>query len=164
MRSRARHLSAQLAASSDPTRASSQSNNGDAASLEREREFLFRHRYLLSETVTAQRFTVEGLRAAITDSLDLLASPEGALIKPLFTRDPTGEMLTILAALGAERGPHTTLGVWSSRDGARALLMVQVRAAGSDTDAQQAACEAIRRAFASSLATIPPPTRRGSDC
>jgi predicted exporter len=154
------HLSEQLARElrSDPRFVAV--NNGDAASLEREREFLFRHRYLLSETVTAQRFTVEGLRAAIADSLDLLASPEGALIKPLFTRDPTGEMLTILGALGPERGPHTTLGVWSSRDGARALLIVQVRAAGSDTDAQQAACQAIRRAFASSLATIPPADRR----
>ncbi|HXN79875.1 MAG TPA: MMPL family transporter [Steroidobacteraceae bacterium] len=137
-------------------------NNGDAASLERDREFLFRHRYLLSETVTPQRFTVAGLHAAIADSLDLLASPEGALFKPLFTRDPTGEMLGILEALGPGRGPRTTEGVWSSRDGARALLIVQTRAAGSDTDAQQAACQAIRRAFASSLATIPAADRRGT--
>jgi predicted exporter len=135
-------------------------NNGDAASLERDREFLFRHRYLLSETVTAQRFTVAGLHAAIADSLDLLASPEGALLKPLFTRDPTGEMLGILEALGPGRGPRTTEGVWSSRDGARALLIAQTRAAGSDTDAQQAACETIGRAFASSPA-IPAADRRG---
>jgi predicted exporter len=40
-------------------------------------------------------------------------------------------------------------------DGARALLIVQTRAVGSDIDAQQAACQAIRRAFAASLATIP---------
>src|SRR5262249_29725161 len=32
-------------------------SNGDAASLERDREFLFRNRYLLSEAVTPQRFT-----------------------------------------------------------------------------------------------------------
>jgi len=137
-------------------------NNGDTVSLERDREFLFRHRYQLSETVTAQRFTVAGLHAALAESLDLLASPEGALLKPLFTRDPTGEMLTILEALGPARGPRTTAGVWSSRDGARALLIAQTRAAGSDTDAQQAACEAIRRAFTSSLAAIPAADRRGS--
>src|SRR6202162_5791355 len=137
-------------------------NNGDAASLERDREFLFRHRYLLSETVTPQRFTVAGLHAAIADSLDVLASPEGALLQPLFPRDPTGEMLGILEALGPGRGPRTTEGVWSSRDGARALLIVQTRAAGSDTDAQQAACQAIRRAFDSSLATIPATDRRGT--
>ena len=137
-------------------------NNGDAASLERDREFLFRHRYLLSATVTPQRFTVTGLHAAIGDSLDLLASPEGALVKPLFTRDPTGETLTILEALGPGPGPRTSEGVWSSRDGARALLIAQTRAAGSDIDAQQAACQAIRRAFAASLATIPAAERRGT--
>jgi predicted exporter len=160
-RTRAR-LSVQLAQAlrSDPRLLSV--NNGDATSLERDREFLFRHRYLLSETVTPQRFTVAGLHQAIAESLDLLASPEAALLKPLFTRDPTGEMLGILQALGPGRGPRTTEGVWSSRDGARALLIVQTRAAGSDTDAQQAACEAIRRAFASSLAAIPAADRRGT--
>ena len=136
-------------------------NNGDAAGLERDRQFLFTHRYRLSESVTPQRFTAAGLRAAIADSLDVLASPEGALIKPLFTRDPTGEMLTIIDALGPVRLPRTTEGVWSSPDGGRALLMVQIRAAGSDTDAQQAACDRIRHGFASSLATVPSADRHG---
>lgn len=130
-------------------------NNGDAARLERDREFLFRHRYLLSADVTRQRFTAQGLRAAISDSLDRLASPEGLLVKPLFARDPTGELLGIIDSLGPGQAPHTTDGVWSSPDGTRALLLVQTRAAGSDTDAQQAACEAIRRAFAAVPAALP---------
>ncbi|TLZ31572.1 MAG: hypothetical protein E6K25_06455 [Gammaproteobacteria bacterium] len=130
-------------------------NNGDAARLERDREFLFRHRYLLSADVTRQRFTAQGLRAAISASLDRLASPEGLLVKPLFARDPTGELLGIIDSLGPGQAPHTTEGVWSSPDGTRALLLVQTRAAGSDTDAQQAACEAIRRAFAAVLAALP---------
>ena len=130
-------------------------NNGDAARLERDREFLFRHRYLLSADVTRQRFTAQGLRAAISDSLDRLASPEGLLVKPLFARDPTGELLGIIDSLGPGQAPHTTEGVWSSPDGTRALLLVQTRAAGSDTDAQQAACEAIRRAFAAVPAALP---------
>jgi predicted exporter len=129
-------------------------DNGDTASLERDREFLFTNRYLLSGSVTPARFSAPGLHAAISDSLDALASPEGALIKPLFTRDPTGELLSIIDALAAVRAPHTAQGVWSSPGGERALLMVQLRTAGSDTDAQQAACETIRRAFASSTATI----------
>ena len=130
-------------------------NDGDAARLERDREFLFRHRYLLSADVTRQRFTAQGLRAAISDSLDRLASPEGLLVKPLFARDPTGELLGIIDSLGPGQAPHTTDGVWSSPDGTRALLLVQTRAAGSDTDAQQAACEAIRRAFAAVPAALP---------
>ena len=136
-------------------------NNGDPASLERDREFLFTHRYVLSESVTAQRLSAAGLRAAISDSLDMLASPEGALLKQLFARDPTGEMWTIVEALASARSPHTTQGVWSSPDGARALLMVQLRAAGSDTDAQQAGCETIRRAFDASLAALPSAARHG---
>src|SRR5437660_1267082 len=131
-------------------------NNGDAAGLERDREFLFAHRYQLSESLTPERFSAAGLRAAITDSLDLLASPAGTFLKPLLTRDPTGEMLGILDTFGAGRLPRAAEGVWSSPDGRHALLMAQVRAAGSDIDAQQAACDTVRRAFASSPAAARP--------
>jgi predicted exporter len=134
-------------------------NNGDAAQLERDRQFLFEHRYVLSTAVTAARFTVSGLRAAISDSLDALASPEGLLLKPLFTRDASGEMLGIVESLDESHAPHLSDGVWSSPDGARALLIAQTRGAGSDTDAQQAACEALRRAFAAAVAALPPAQR-----
>jgi predicted exporter len=134
-------------------------NNGDAAQLERDRNFLFEHRYLLSATVTPERFTTAGLRAAIGDSLDALASPEGLLLKGLFTRDPTGEMLGIIDSLDSSHAPHTSAGVWSSRDGKRALLLLETRAAGSDTDAQQAACAALRKAFGTAVAALPPAAR-----
>ena len=39
-------------------------NNGEPVTAERDREFLFRHRYLLSDTVTAERFAPPGLHAA----------------------------------------------------------------------------------------------------
>src|SRR5207244_6541316 len=97
--------------------------------------------------------------AAFSSSPDLQASPAVTLFKPLLTRDPTGEMLGILDTLGAGRLPRAAEGVWSSPDGRHALLMAQVRAAGSDTDAQQAACDTVRRAFASSLGAIPAAAR-----
>ena len=130
-------------------------NNGDAAQLQRDREFLFEHRYLLSARVTPQHFGASGLHAAISDSLDTLAAPEGELLKPLFARDPTAEMLGIIDSLDQSHAPHITAGVWASPDGQRALLVAQTRAAGSDTDAQEAACQAIRRAFAAALAALP---------
>jgi len=136
-------------------------NNGDAAQLERDRAFLFEHRYLLSASVTPERFTSAGLRAAIGSSLEALASPEGLLVKRLFTRDPTGEMLGIIDSLDESHAPHTSAGVWSSADGTRALLLLETRAAGSDTDGQQAACEALRRAFAAAVATLPAAARPG---
>jgi predicted exporter len=135
-------------------------NNGDAAQLDRDRQFLFEHRYVLSPTVTPQRFSVNGMHDAISDSLDLLAAPEGMLLKELFTRDPTGELLSIVDTLDPSHAPHTSEGVWSSPDGAQALLIGQTRAAGSDTDGQQAACEALRRAFTAALATLPPAHRQ----
>ena len=147
--------SQQLAARLRATPAFSSVSNADAAQLERDRTFLFSHRYLLSADVTPQRFTAGGLHQAIGDSLDALASPEGLLVKALFPRDPTGELLGILDSLGQSQAPHTSAGVWISPDGRRALLLVQTRAAGSDTDAQQAACEAIRRAFAQVAAALP---------
>jgi predicted exporter len=122
-------------------------NNGDAASLDRDREFLVRNRYLLSAAVTPERFSVTGLHAAIEDSVGTLASPEGMLLKPLFAQDPTGETLGVLDALTQDRAPNTTDGAWASPDGRRALLMVQTSAAGSDIDGQEAACAALRRAF-----------------
>ena len=132
-------------------------SNGDAAQLERDQRFLFDHRYLLSHEVSPQRFTAAGLHEAISDSLDALASPEGTFVKSFFTHDPTGEMLAILESLGADHAaPHSTFGVWASPDGERALLVAQTRASGSDTDGQQAACEALRRDFLLARSRLPP--------
>lgn len=121
--------------------------NGEAVELERDRELLFRHRYALSPTVDAQRFEVAGLRAALSESIDLLASPAGLLQKTLLPRDPTGELMQILNGLGGESRPASRDGVWVSSDGARALLIVRTRAAGSDIDGQERALAAIRAAF-----------------
>jgi len=154
-------ISAALVARLSSDRAFVAVYNGDPGQLQREREFLFAHRYLLSAAVTPERFTAAGLAAAIGDSLDVLASPEGLLLKPLFTRDPTGEMLAIIESLEASRIPHTTEGVWSSPDGERALLLAHTSAVGSDIDGQQAACDALRHAFAASTAALPAAQRTG---
>src|SRR5690349_14934387 len=53
--------------------------NGDAAAAQRDEAFLFAHRYVLSGTVTPERFSVAGLKAAIGNTIDLLASPAGML-------------------------------------------------------------------------------------
>ena len=122
--------------------------NGEPVTAERDREFLFRHRYLLSETVTAQRFSAAGLEGAIEETIAGLASPEGLMLKSLVPRDPTGEMLQIVDQMSRIARPQTRDGVWVSADGGRTLLVAQTAAAGSDTDAQELALDAIRRAFA----------------
>ena len=124
------------------------------------RRSCFAHRYLLSSTVTPDRFTVAGLRASIGNTIDLLASPAGMLTKSLLPSDPTGEMMTLLDQLSRNQPPRTEDGVWVSKDGRRALLLVRTRAAGSDTDGQQHAVEAIRAAFRASLADLGAPASR----
>jgi predicted exporter len=130
-------------------------NNGEQAGLDREREYLFNHRYLLSETVTPERFTVAGLKEAIGATVDLIASPAGLLVKSLLPHDPTGEMLQIIDQLSGGQSPRTLDGAWISRDGQRALLVAQTQAAGSDTDGQQLAIEHLRQAFAAAVADQP---------
>ncbi len=126
--------------------------NGESAGMQRDQAFLFAHRYQLSPAVTPAHFTVEGLRAAIGETLDLLASPAGLLTKSLLPRDPTGEVPLLLEEFsgdgtsGANR-PNVAGGVWASRDGNRALLLVQTAASGSDTDAQEEALHAVQSAF-----------------
>jgi len=130
-------------------------NNGEPVSAERDRAFLFNHRYLLSPSVTPARFSVDGLHAALSDSIDLLASPAGLLVKSLLPRDPSGEMVQMLDQLGSGTRPQMVDGAWASRDGTRALMLMQTRASGSDTDAQQRAMAAIRQAFDTAPSATP---------
>ncbi len=114
--------------------------------------FLFNHRYLLSPAVDAQRFTAQGLRLGLQDSLSLLGTPAGQVVKPIFERDPTGETLRIGEALIPSSAPRSEHGVWVSRQGAgtpaRALLVATSKAAGADLDGQLRAIEAVRSSFA----------------
>jgi predicted exporter len=130
-------------------------NNGGAAAGAPDREFLFKHRYLLSESVNAERFTTAGLNAAIKDSIENLASPAGLLFKSLLPRDPTGELLNVIDQLARLPTPPSRDGIWISSDGTRAIAVVQTVANGSDSDAQGRAVGAIRAVFASVVGAAP---------
>jgi predicted exporter len=127
-------------------------NNGEAVAGQRDREFLFQHRYLLSEMVNSERFSAAGLNAAIRETIDNLASPGGLIFKSLLPRDPTGELLNIIDQLARSPQPESRDGVWISSDGTRALAVAQTAASGSDSDAQSRAIDAIRAAFAAAAA------------
>jgi predicted exporter len=121
--------------------------NGDGSGDAADREFLWRHRYLLSSAVDAGRFSAAGLRERLEETLRLLDSPAGALVRRIVANDPTGELLHILEGFEAQSRPATREGVWFSRDGRRALLLAQTRAPGYDVGAQEAALARIVQAF-----------------
>ncbi|WP_175728189.1 MMPL family transporter [Burkholderia ambifaria] len=132
-------------------------NNGEAVNDARDQQFVFDHRYLLSPAVTPQRFSADGLHQALGDSLDLLGSSAGLVAKAMLPRDPTGEVTALVDQLDSGAQPAVRDGVWASRDGTRAVLVVQTAAAGSDTDAQARAIDAVRRAFSAATQTLPNP-------
>ncbi len=121
---------------------------GSDSASEKDREFVFAHRYLLSPQVDAARFTVAGLRDAIGDSIESLATPSGFLAADLLASDPTGETVAALEQLLPDTRPELRDGAFSSRDGTAAVLVAETRAAGSDTDGQERAIATIRADFA----------------
>ena len=123
-------------------------DDGEPLSAERDRDYVFRHRYLLSDAVNARHFTAPGLHDALANTIEGLSASAGLLLEALVPHDPTGETLQILDQLTPAAVPRTRDGVWVSADDRRALLVAQTRAAGSDTDAQEAALTHIRTAFA----------------
>ena len=131
-------------------------SNGDDAAFARDRDLLWRNRYLLSPGVTAERFTASGLEKALEADVQLLASDLGMLIKGSIPADPTGEMLRSIGAFSTQVHPPVRDGVWFSQDGTRTLLMVQTVAAGFDIDAQEQAIQRIDAIFeAARSVTVP---------
>jgi len=112
-----------------------------------ERDLLLRNRYLLSPRVDADRFRPESLRRSLERRLEELRSPASAFTKDLLARDPTGELWAILARLQQGPSPSRRDGVWASRDGGRALMVLYTHAPGTALDAQEAAQTELRRTF-----------------
>jgi predicted exporter len=121
--------------------------NGQEETQERDRAYFFDNRYLLSPAVTPAHFEVDGLHAAISNSIDALSGDAGMTLKRLFARDPTGETLQLLDQFSGLSQPQNIDGAWASRDGKRALLLAFTRAAGSDTEAQSQAVDRARALF-----------------
>jgi len=125
-----------------------QVQNGELSSLAAVGSWVFEHRYLLSPAVRPDHFSATGLRDAIDESLSLLGTPAGATVKRLLDSDPTGETQRIAELSISGGGPRMEQGVWVSRDGTRALLMLVSRAEGSDLEAQAHVLALVRQLFA----------------
>ena len=121
--------------------------NGDAASRERDEAWLLAQRYALSPQVTPERFTPEGLRAALQGSIAALGGSAGLALKALLPRDPTGEMSALISQMAGGPLPNSSEGVWASGDGSLALLAALTAAPGADTDAQERALARLQAAF-----------------
>jgi predicted exporter len=144
--------SKQLAASLRSSGRFDQVSNGENDAWAGVGQWMVERRYLLSPAVTPERFTADGLREGINETLSLLGTPAGTALKPLLEQDPTGEVQRIAESMIPVKSPRTDDGVWVSREAGgtppRAVMMATIRGDGADLDAQQAAIETVRQSFA----------------
>jgi predicted exporter len=131
-----------------------QVQNGDTSEWQEAGTFVVDHRYQLSPDVSPARFTVAGLRDAIGDTLSMVGTPAGNLVKPLLERDPTGETMRIAEGLTPASSPRTEQGVWVSRDAPRAIMLAITKASGSDLDAQAVTMALVRSEYAKAALTL----------
>ena len=126
-------------------------SNGEEEGFARDRDLLWRYRFLLSPAIAPEHFGPAALHAAFEADLGLLGSELSVLAKRSIPADPTGEILRLIGSISAQTHPSMHDGVWVSSDNRRALLMVQTVAAGFDIDAQEQALRRIEAAFAAAL-------------
>lgn len=122
-------------------------NNGESAGQQKDFDFLWRNRFLLSAAVTPEHYSATALHESLLNYLDLLGSPMGSLAQRALPGDPSGELMAMLEQTEGQSRPSVQDGVWFSADGQRAMLLAQTRAAGYDLDAQERAMQAIQSAF-----------------
>ena len=130
-------------------------NNGEQAGMEKDFELLWNNRYLLSDAITAQRFSAAGLKESLSGYLDLLGTPMGGMAQRVLPKDPGGELIHLLEQLQGQGHPAIQDDVWFSRDGTRAMLLAHTKGAGNDIDAQERAMLAISNAFENARKAIP---------
>lgn len=119
--------------------------NGEM-SLDSVPEDLLAYRYLLSPTLDERPLDAKYLHAELLERARDLASPAGAFLEPWLPRDPTLELLKVLQRWQPMQEPNRLFDVWFDREGQRALLLVQTRAAAFDPDQQRLAVDELNAA------------------
>jgi len=110
-------------------------------------ETLFRYRYLLSSSTTPGAFSEQGLSSALHERNEALASPFGLIDKRWLGRDPTGSWIDILKGWLSHKKPREEEGVWFSKDGSRALMIVESDTSGFNMDVQAPLIQSIHHVF-----------------
>jgi predicted exporter len=140
-------LSRAFVASAKQSQAFDVMSNGESQAEGQEAALLMQYRYVLSSEVNAERFSEQGLRQAITQTVLDLSSSMGGTLKQILPRDPTGELLVLMSDFDATNRPQRVEGVWFSKAGERAILLAQFKADGADTDAQEQLLVDMRQQF-----------------
>lgn len=121
--------------------------NGNAESTNSFPEELLAYRFLISDSFDASPLDAARLTRELAERAEDMSSPAAAMFEDILPRDPTLEMLHLAERWQPREEPRRVDGAWFSRDGRRALLIVETRAAAFDPDGQAQAIELIRAEF-----------------
>lgn len=109
-------------------------------------EGLLAYRYLLSDTLDQHAFDARYLREQLRARTRDLASPAGSFLEGWLPSDPTLEIINVLERWQPAQEPNRLFDVWFDKEGRRALLLAETRAAAFDPDRQRQAIDALRQA------------------
>jgi predicted exporter len=112
---------------------------------------LLPYRYLLTDAFDAQPLNAQRLTEELADRLADMSSPAAGFIEEWLPRDPTLEVLRLGSRWQPRFEPHRVDDVWFTRDGRRALLLVETHAAAFDPDGQAQAFSALLEQMALSV-------------
>jgi predicted exporter len=124
-----------------------QTLNGQQQLSSQEISFLLNYRYLLSPNIQQKYFSAEQLSTALQQRLDELALPVPMPDKEFLPRDPSVELRSVLPRQPSNPALVKRNGVWFSKDGSQALIIVVAAANAVDLDRQQQVIDAIKNNF-----------------
>jgi predicted exporter len=120
--------------------------NGEM-SLDSVPDELLAYRYLLSPTLDSRPLDAKYLHDELVARARDLSSPAGAFLEPWLPSDPTLELLKVLQRWQPMQEPNRLFDVWFDREGRRALLLAQTKAAAFDPDQQRLALAELDKAL-----------------
>jgi predicted exporter len=124
--------------------------NGSLDLSDEERELIFRYRYLLSPSTEPVSFQTDALKAKLAGLIEGLRSSASPLLARFGFADPTGAFFDLLRGWLGQSRVQLRSGIWFAGEtpNPRALIVARSNTSGLDTEAQAAAMQAFRQAFA----------------
>ncbi len=122
-------------------------NNGLSSLPQKEANFLFRNRFILSNASGPENYQVKSLRAHLERRLEDLSSALAPMIKKTLPRDPTGEFENVLDNWRSSLDIKKINGIYFSRDNKRSLILVMPKAGATDLNKLQEAIDEVNNAY-----------------
>lgn len=121
--------------------------NGEIRVDQKEADWLFERRYLLSPAIKDGHFSVDALRQAFQQRFEELQSPLPLVNRSQLTSDPTAEFQALLKYWKPDHQFKRDQGVWFSLDGQKSLLVAETSAPAYNLKEQEATLQYLKKAF-----------------